>query len=131
VSEHALGRAASQRVENAVVSCGRHDDQINVILKCRVNNRLDDVPVPNDQGQWAPCRVSIADNRCMVSYMQKVDRDIVPHEHAAKLTRAVDSSGRRGGMIDRYGTRRSVIFPVTCWTKPRAPVVMKRVGTAD
>jgi hypothetical protein len=29
MSEHALGRAASQGVENAVVPCSQHDDEVN------------------------------------------------------------------------------------------------------
>ena len=100
MSEHALGRTASQRVENAVVPCGRHYDEINVIFKCRVKNCLDDAPVPNDQRQRAPCRLSIVYNRCVVSYMQEVDCDVVPRKHSAKLTRVIDGSGRRRGMID-------------------------------
>jgi hypothetical protein len=100
MSEHALGRAASQRVENAVVPCGRHYDEINVIFKCRIENCLDDAPVPNGEWQRVPCRLGIVYNRCMISHMQEVDCDIVPRKDSAKLTRVIDSSGRRGGMID-------------------------------
>jgi hypothetical protein len=46
--QHPLGRAAAQRIEDAVVPGRRHADEVHVVLNGCVENRLHHVAVTND-----------------------------------------------------------------------------------
>ena len=132
VAEHALGRAAAERVQKPLTPLGRHRDQVG---------RRPRRPRPGSARPRRRCApYARPSTRCPAPLRSWPDRAALPTwsscSAAARRHRAAGSSRRprpahrpgRGRRSTGISTRRRVTAPLSGATKPRAPCGMNSVG---
>ena len=99
VADDALGGAAAQGIENAMMPRRRHADQVGVEFDCRVDDRLHDGTRANDHPRQAG-RIR-DDRRRRIPDMKEIDREARAGQEPAEAQNSFDRSARGRGKIDR------------------------------
>ncbi len=84
MTDHALGRAAAQRVEDAVVSRRRHGDGVDVKFDGGVHDRFHDVAGSKDHRQQGARRRNTQPRRRLAD-VKEVHGDVAAGQKAAEV----------------------------------------------
>ena len=100
MADHALGRAAAQRIEDAVVSRRRHGNGVDIEFDGGVHDRLHDVAGAKDDRQQGARRRNTQPRRRLAD-VKEVHGDVRAGQKAAKALNSCDCVARRWREIDR------------------------------